>query len=136
MDIFWKIFCTICFLGLYWLRYFNVESKVCLTQKHFIPRWKFSLPSLPVTFSTVTVLPEKVLTDLHDKPVKFPADLVAFTEEILNGKLYFLCSVRLIFVLCPGYNNAFIKQFFGLRKILRNCKLINKMKKNTAVTIY
>ena len=23
------------------------------------------------------------------------ADLVAFTEEILNGKLYFLCSVSL-----------------------------------------
>ena len=23
---------------------------------------------------------------------KFPADLVAFTEEILNGKLHFLCS--------------------------------------------
>ena len=23
----------------------------------------------------------------------FPADLVTFTEEILNGKLYFLCSV-------------------------------------------
>ena len=24
----------------------------------------------------------------------FPADLVTFTEEILNGKLYFLCSYR------------------------------------------
>ena len=24
----------------------------------------------------------------------FPADLVTFTEEILNGKLYFLCSVN------------------------------------------
>ena len=24
---------------------------------------------------------------------KFPADLVTFTEEILNGKLHFLCSV-------------------------------------------
>ena len=24
---------------------------------------------------------------------QFPADLVTFTEEILNGKLYFLCSV-------------------------------------------
>ena len=23
----------------------------------------------------------------------FPADLVTFTEEILNGKLHFLCSV-------------------------------------------
>ena len=26
---------------------------------------------------------------------QFPADLVTFTEEILNGKLHFLCSVRL-----------------------------------------
>ena len=25
------------------------------------------------------------------------ADLVTFTEEIVNGKLYFLCSVGLIF---------------------------------------
>ena len=25
---------------------------------------------------------------------QFPADLVTFTEEILNGKLYFLCSDR------------------------------------------
>ena len=24
----------------------------------------------------------------------FPADLVAFTEEILNGKLHFLCNVK------------------------------------------
>ena len=24
----------------------------------------------------------------------FPADLVTFTEEILNGKIYFLCSVK------------------------------------------
>ena len=26
---------------------------------------------------------------------QFPADLVAFTEEIFNGKLHFLCSVIL-----------------------------------------
>ena len=25
---------------------------------------------------------------------QFPADLLTFTEEILNGKLHFLCSVR------------------------------------------
>ena len=25
---------------------------------------------------------------------QFPADLVTFTEEILNGKLPFICSVR------------------------------------------
>ena len=27
------------------------------------------------------------------KNLQFPVDLVVFTEEILNGKLYFLCSV-------------------------------------------
>ena len=26
---------------------------------------------------------------------QFPAELVTFTEEILNGKLHFLCSVRI-----------------------------------------
>ena len=25
---------------------------------------------------------------------QFPADLIAFTEEILNGKFHFLCNVR------------------------------------------
>ena len=28
------------------------------------------------------------------KTTHFPADLVTFTEEILNGKLHFLCIVR------------------------------------------
>ena len=27
---------------------------------------------------------------------QFPADLGTFTEEILNGKLHFLCSVSLV----------------------------------------
>ena len=30
---------------------------------------------------------------------QFPADLITFTEEILNGKLHFLCSVTFITVL-------------------------------------
>ena len=30
---------------------------------------------------------------------QFPADLVTFTEEILNGKLHFLCSV----ILCMNF---------------------------------
>ena len=30
--------------------------------------------------------------NLIEENVKFPADLVTFTEEILNGKLHFLCS--------------------------------------------
>ena len=32
---------------------------------------------------------------------QFPADMVAFTEEILNGKLHYLCSV---------ITNSFIKE--------------------------
>ena len=35
---------------------------------------------------------------------QFPADLVAFTEEILDGKLYFLCSATI-----------FLKNVSGLR---------------------
>ena len=30
-----------------------------------------------------------------DERKQFPADLVTFTEEILNGKLHFVCNVRL-----------------------------------------
>ena len=32
------------------------------------------------------------LSDIHVTSSHFPADLVTFTEEILNGKLHFLCS--------------------------------------------
>ena len=34
-------------------------------------------------------------------PQKFPVDLVTFTEEDYNGKLYFLCS--------DGYLNVFMR---------------------------
>ena len=46
----------------------------------------------------------------------FPVDLVTFTEEILNGKLYFLCSVlcqkvcKLKFdQYCRGFSLRFFK---------------------------
>ena len=32
------------------------------------------------------------LSDIHVTSSHFPADLVTFAEEILNGKLHFLCS--------------------------------------------
>ena len=35
----------------------------------------------------------------------FPADLVTFTEEILNGKLNFLCSVK---------NNMLVRNSFHI----------------------
>ena len=31
--------------------------------------------------------------------IKFPVDLITFTEEILNGKLQFLCSASDVFTL-------------------------------------
>ena len=37
---------------------------------------------------------------------QFPVDLVTFTEEILNGKLHFLCSVCLIYG-----DDSLLKQF-------------------------
>ena len=35
---------------------------------------------------------------IKDFSLKFPADLVTFTEEILNGILYFLYSVVLLLI--------------------------------------
>ena len=39
---------------------------------------------------------------------QFPAALVTFTEEILNGKLHFLCSVIYFFVI-----SIHLASFFG-----------------------
>ena len=38
---------------------------------------------------------------------QFPADLVTFTEETLNGKLHFLCSVTLEETLLKSNNRVF-----------------------------
>ena len=35
-----------------------------------------------------------VTNDIAQK-IKFPADLITFTEEIPNGKLHLLCNVKL-----------------------------------------
>ena len=37
---------------------------------------------------------DKVIKSLQEVNPQFPTDLVTFIEEILNGKLHFLCSVR------------------------------------------
>ena len=50
----------------------------------------------------------------------FAADLVTFTEEILNGKLHFLCSATGI----SKINNSFLRIFFFLFNVLSE-KLIN-----------
>ena len=36
-----------------------------------------------------------------DQMPQFPADLVTFTEEILNGKIHILCSANLQFFIFP-----------------------------------
>ena len=43
--------------------------------------------------------------------LKFPADLVTFTEEILNGKLHFLCTVILSWRWFLSYRNQSIDLF-------------------------
>ena len=37
---------------------------------------------------------QKMKFSIKDFFNKFPADLVTFTEEILNGKLHFLCGIE------------------------------------------
>ena len=44
------------------------------------------------------------------------ADLVTFTEEILNGKLHFLCSVREMFLM---EMEAMEDNFWGAKKLWR-----------------
>ena len=46
--------------------------------------------------------------------IKETADLVTFTEEILNGKLHFLCSdcVSRLCVLCDKFTPCNVQSFF------------------------
>ena len=46
--------------------------------------------------------------DTYSLQKKKTADLVTFTEEILNGKLHFLCSVH-----CSCKNRQFLKDIGG-----------------------
>ena len=49
---------------------------------------------------------------------QFPADLITFTKEILNGKLHFLCSVSNntdVFIAVPHYMEYFTS--IGLNKL-------------------
>ena len=52
--------------------------------------------------------------------MKFPADLVTFTEEILNGKLYFLCS--------ESFALFFQRKFFAPILFPRNCQKSSYLK--------
>ena len=56
----------------------------------------------------MSTLPFVNVTGFHKKPalhkkMKFSADLVTFADEILNGKLHFLCSVEHSQKISPGW---------------------------------
>ena len=56
---------------------------------------------------------------------QFPADLVTFTEEILNGKLHFLCSGSTL-------SYQWKSQIFGLN-VLVYCYTANQYSKITSI---
>ena len=49
---------------------------------------------------------------------QFPTDLVTFTEEILNGKLHFLCSVSVAIHKTWSILFDALREFFKLANIL------------------
>ena len=50
----------------------------------------------------------------------FPADLVAFTKDILNGKLHYLCYLQTVFWKCCGW----VKQAIMLNQSFLGFKLL------------
>ena len=46
------------------------------------------------------------LAKIFQQAIKFPADLVTFPEEVLNGKLHFSCSVNDIFAYSDNESNV------------------------------
>ena len=59
---------------------------------NFFHRVTCILQSVKLNYRPVSDFPQPRHTPMAQK-MKFPADWVTFTEEIVNGKLYFLCSV-------------------------------------------
>ena len=43
--------------------------------------------------------------------MQFPAEFVTFTEVILNGKLHFLCSMKLVYQNLNWYVNYYVKVY-------------------------
>ena len=43
--------------------------------------------------------------------MQFPAEFVTFTEVILNGKLHFLCSMKLVYQKLNWYVNHYGKVY-------------------------
>ena len=67
------------------------------------------------------------LSPLHKKR-SFPAYLVTFTEEILNGKLYFLCSVSESWIL--SFSRKLSNQWCISKKICLFCTFQNNFSIN------
>ena len=59
---------------------------------NFFHRVTCILQSVKLNYRPVSDFPQPRHTPMAQK-MKFPADWVTFTEEIVNGKLYLLCSV-------------------------------------------
>ena len=59
---------------------------------NFFHRVTCILQSVKLNYRPVSDFPQPRHIPMAQK-MKFPADWVTFTEEIVNGKLYFLCSV-------------------------------------------
>ena len=88
-------------------RQWNLVSKLNVTRRFFLSRNHveieaeglvpdFFLFFLKKLYSRLMqVVPS--LVPQHKTALQFPADLVTFTEEILYGKLHFLCSVSIYF---------------------------------------
>ena len=56
--------------------------------------WESVISSCSTKHRSESSSNESIILDFSKtaQKIKFPADLVTFTEEILNGKLHFLCS--------------------------------------------
>ena len=71
------------------LHMLNEADMVPSNQIPILSTQAFTLKSL----FPATITAQKVKFFVKDFPTQFPADLVTFAEEVLNGKLDFLCSV-------------------------------------------
>ena len=65
--------------------------------------------SMYVQFTSFTEQEMKFSTE-QKFSIQFPADMLTFTEEILNGKLHFLCSVL------PGDNAEVFGNFKNFKQ--------------------
>ena len=71
----------------------NSEIFMCWGMSLFIQSMHWVTPHVGNCNKWQCNILKQSLSQVHcTKKVRFPADLVTFTEQILNGKLHFLCS--------------------------------------------